>query len=81
LPVPLFFDATRNDKRRFSYSHSCLRCLRHKSDTLEDHFSQEMFMLNAIDPTKAPDTTPPGKTPNPEPDPKKIPGNEPPSKK
>ena len=38
-------------------------------------------MLNAIDPTKAPDTTPPGKTPNPEPDPKKIPGNEPPSKK
>ncbi|WP_276310476.1 hypothetical protein [Alcaligenes faecalis] len=37
-------------------------------------------MLIAIDPTKAPDTTPPGKTPNPEPDPKKIPGNAPPSK-
>ncbi|WP_232466846.1 hypothetical protein, partial [Alcaligenes faecalis] len=76
-----FFDATRNNKRRFSCSHSCLLYLRPKSDTLEDHFSQEMFMPIAIDPTKAPDTTPPGKTPNPEPDPKKIPGNEPPSKK
>ena len=33
-----------------------------------------------IDPTRAPDTTPPGKTSNPEPDPERIPGSDKPLK-